>query len=294
MEYNKKQCVKSPLNYTGGKSKLLPQILPLFPDKVGTFIDLFCGGCNVGSNVNADKVIYNDYMSQIIELFKNWKDTNLEDTIQYVETQIEKFNLTKQNQEGFLELRKQYNEYRDIRDLFVLVAYAFNHQIRFNSKGEYNMPFGKDRSEYNKNMKTNLINFITRIQEQDSTFLNKSFDELNVEEFTKDTFVYADPPYLITVASYNENGGWNEQMEYKLLEYLDKCTENGIKFALSNVLEMNDKSNDILKKWAQEKGYNIHHLNYTYGNCNYHKLDKTVGLTDEVLITNYCNKVKFT
>lgn len=287
MEYNKKQCVKSPLNYTGGKSKLLPQILPLFPDKVGTFIDLFCGGCNVGSNVNANKVIYNDYMSQIIELFKNWKDSNLEDTIQYIETQIEKFCLSKQNQEGFLELRKQYNEYRDIRDLFVLVAYAFNHQIRFNSKGEYNMPFGKDRSEYNKNMKTNLINFITRIQEQDSAFLNKSFDELNVEEFTKDTFVYADPPYLITVASYNENGGWNEQMEYKLLEYLDKCTENGIKFALSNVLEMNDKSNDILKKWAQEKGYNIHHLNYTYGNCNYHKLDKTVGLTDEVLITNY-------
>lgn len=287
MEYNNKQCVKSPLNYTGGKSKLLPQILPLFPDKVGTFIDLFCGGCNVGSNINADKVIYNDYMSQIIELFKNWKDINLEDTIQYIETQIEKFNLSKQNQEGFLELRKQYNEYRDIRDLFVLVAYAFNHQIRFNSKGEYNMPFGKDRSEYNKNMKTNLINFITRIQEQDSTFLNRSFDELNVEEFTKDTFVYADPPYLITVASYNENGGWNEQMEYKLLEYLDKCTENGIKFALSNVLEMNDKSNNILKKWAQEKGYNIHHLNYTYGNCNYHKLDKTVGLTDEVLITNY-------
>lgn len=287
MEYNKKQCVKSPLNYTGGKSKLLPQILPLFLDKVGTFIDLFCGGCNVGSNVNADKVIYNDYMSQIIELFKNWKDTNLKDTIQYIETQIEKFNLSKQNQEGFLELRKQYNEYRDIRDLFVLVAYAFNHQIRFNSKGEYNMPFGKDRSEYNKNMKNNLINFITRIQEQNSTFLNKSFDELKVEDFTKDTFVYADPPYLITVASYNENGGWNDEMEYKLLEYLDKCNENGIKFALSNVLEMNDKSNDILKKWIEERGYNIHHLNYTYGNCNYHKLDKTVGLTDEVLITNY-------
>ena len=40
MEYNKKQCVKSPLNYTGGKSKLLPQILPLFPDKLLLFHQL--------------------------------------------------------------------------------------------------------------------------------------------------------------------------------------------------------------------------------------------------------------
>lgn len=36
--------IKSPLNYTGGKYKLLPQILPLLPNNIDTFIDLFGGG----------------------------------------------------------------------------------------------------------------------------------------------------------------------------------------------------------------------------------------------------------
>lgn len=287
MEYNKQLHVKSPLNYTGGKSKLLPQILPLFPNKIGLFIDLFCGGCNVGANVNAEQVIYNDQMGQIIDLYQKWVSDGIEETIEYIESQIKKFKLDKQNQEGFLALRQQYNQYKDIRDLFILVAFSFNHQIRFNSKGEYNMPFGKDRSEFNKRMKDNLIKFVEQIKKQNAKFLKQSFETLDPDTLPKDSFIYADPPYLITVASYNENGGWNEQMEYKLLEYLDKCTSRGIKFALSNVLEMNGKSNDILKKWVIKRGYKVHHLNYTYGNCNYHKTDKTKNQTDEVLITNY-------
>lgn len=52
-----KEIISSPLNYTGGKFKLLPQILPLFPQVSGTFIDLFCGGCNVGINVDCDNVL---------------------------------------------------------------------------------------------------------------------------------------------------------------------------------------------------------------------------------------------
>ena len=52
--------IQSPLNYTGGKYKLLPQILPLFPKDIDVFVDLFCGGCNVGVNVESNRVIYND------------------------------------------------------------------------------------------------------------------------------------------------------------------------------------------------------------------------------------------
>lgn len=38
------EFIKSPLNYTGGKFKLLPQLLDVFPKDIETFVDLFAGG----------------------------------------------------------------------------------------------------------------------------------------------------------------------------------------------------------------------------------------------------------
>ena len=72
----KNTYIKSPLNYVGGKYKLLPQILPLFPDKINTFVDLFGGGFNVGINVNADTIVYNDLESHVVELLKYLKETD--------------------------------------------------------------------------------------------------------------------------------------------------------------------------------------------------------------------------
>jgi len=65
MQIKEKQIIQSPLNYTGGKFKLLNQILPHFPEDIDVFLDLFCGGCNVGINVNADNMIFNDRNSHL-------------------------------------------------------------------------------------------------------------------------------------------------------------------------------------------------------------------------------------
>ena len=65
--------IKSPMNYIGGKYKLLPQILPLFPKSINTFVDLFCGGLDVSLNVNADRVIANDNLSQLIDIYISTK-----------------------------------------------------------------------------------------------------------------------------------------------------------------------------------------------------------------------------
>ena len=70
---SKTEIVKSPLNFTGGKYKLLPQLVPLFPDNISTFVDLFCGGCNVGINATAEKIICNDIDSKLIGLFSFFK-----------------------------------------------------------------------------------------------------------------------------------------------------------------------------------------------------------------------------
>ena len=64
--YMKSNFIKCPLNYIGGKIKLLPQILPLFPQNIDTFVDLFCGGANVCVNVNAERKIANDNNTNVI------------------------------------------------------------------------------------------------------------------------------------------------------------------------------------------------------------------------------------
>jgi hypothetical protein len=66
---------------------------------------------------------------------------------------------------------------------------------------------------------------------------------------------------------------------------MDELNENGIMFAVSNVISNKGKVNDILFEWS--KKYNVHHLSKTYSNCSYHAKDRDSTTTDEVLITNY-------
>ena len=64
------EFLKAPMNYTGNKFKLLSQIIPLFPDNINTFVDLFCGSSTVSLNVKANKIICNDSNEPLIEVLK--------------------------------------------------------------------------------------------------------------------------------------------------------------------------------------------------------------------------------
>lgn len=302
MDFDKNKLIKSPLNYTGGKYKILPQILPLFPDKIDTFVDLFSGGCNVGINVKANKILCNDIESNLIDLLKYFNNSVGEDILADMDNIIDKYNLTKTdvygyeyygcnssdgvakiNKEGYMKLRKDYNTLKTPILFYATIVFAFSNQIRFNSKGEFNMSVNK--RDFNKNIKKNLVNFINKLNSLNISFTADDFSKLDINKLKKDDFVYCDPPYLVTCAPYNELGGWNETREKELLELLNKLNDKGIKFALSNVFENKGKSNDILKKWS--KKYNVNYLNNSYGNCNYHAKDKSKNTTIEVLITNY-------
>ena len=290
--------VKSPMNYTGGKYKLLHQIEPLFPEDINLFVDLFTGGGNIADNVKANKIVANDCEENIIGIYKTFQGyDNVDELIGQIEEIIKTYGLTIDDTEAYNKFRKDYNclktsqgNYSPLSSyninilLYVLICYSFNHQYRFNSKGEFNMPFGKERSQWNENMKNNLIKFHRRIKEKDIVFLNKDFRQLKVDKLGNDDFVYCDPPYLITCATYNEKDGWNQKCEEDLLKLLDELDTKKIKFALSNVLYSKGKTNDLLIEWS--KKYTVHHLDYTYQNCNYHTKDKT-NKSDEVLITNY-------
>ena len=304
------EIIPSPLNYIGGKYKLLPQILPLFPEINGTFIDLFCGGGNVGVNVSCEKAILNDTDDNLIYLFNTFKNLDKEVLLEMVEQIISKYNLSrsdingydyyncnsssglgKYNKEHFLKLREDFNEHTNYDYyyyvmLYVMIVYSFNNQIRFNRDGKFNLPVGK--RDYNPKMQKKLSKFVDRLKSGNYVFMRNGFEEFNLSAFGPDDFIYADPPYLITCATYNEQDGWNEDKEKALHSFLDSASDKGIRFALSNVLTSEGKENRQLIKWVEryKYRYNVVHLKFNYSNSNYQKKDRNTG-SDEVIIKNY-------
>ncbi len=309
-DYKQKELIQSPLNYTGGKYKLLPQILPHFPQDIDRFVDLFCGGGNVGINVPCNRVIFNDNNELLRFMFGTFKNLDKQVTFETIDAIIEKYGLSNTEKYGYdfygcnsaeglaaynssryLKLRDDFNhhtnlEYNYYVTLYVLIVYAFNNQIRFNRKGEFNLPVGK--RDFNKKMREKLSVFIDRLKSGDYSFASHDFRELPTDDWNENTFVYADPPYLITCATYNEQDGWNEALEKELLTYLDNLNERGIRFALSNVLHSKGKENKILLDWIDRNvgRYHVIYLDYNYANSNYQTKDKT-SKAEEVLIVNY-------
>ena len=172
--------IKSPLNYIGGKYKTLPQIFPLFPNDIDCFVDLFAGGANVGINSTAKKIILNDNLIYLIDMYEALKEKSEDAVLNYIESVIRKFDLSLTNTDGYQLLREQYNTNRSPMDLLILTFFSFNHQIRFNGSHQFNTPFGKNRSRYNESIKKNLISFLHALHTKEIEFQKKEFDTLYV------------------------------------------------------------------------------------------------------------------
>lgn len=282
----KQKYIKSPLNYIGGKYKLLNQIIPLFPKNIGTFVDLFAGGFNVGINVEAKNVKAIDMNCYVIDILKSFKDIPLDSIIKHIENRIDEFQLSKENAYGFNAFRDYYNNNQNPLDLYTLICFSFNYQFRFNNDRKYNNPFGKNRSHFSDTLKKKLSIFVQSLKSKNIDFCTMDFEDFDFTVLSSNDFVYCDPPYLITTGTYNDGNrgfkNWTKSQEKKLLNLLDNLNERGIRFALSNVLTHKNKANEYLIEWS--KKYNVYHLNSSYSNSS-HNTNR--GKSDEVLVTNY-------
>ena len=296
--------VKSPLNYTGGKHKLLPQLTKLFPKDIDTFYDVFAGGANVGINAKAKNIVCLEKNKYVVNLLKLIQNNNFEDLNQRIVDIVKMFNLSQSyikgydfygansssglgqyNKEAFLKLRDEFNKNKTRIDLLlVLVLYSFNNQIRFNLKGDFNLPVGK--RDYNGSSRKNIASFNQISNEKKIKFKVCDFRDVEEIDISKKDFIYLGPPYLLGLASYNESGGWTEKDEKDLYDLLTSLHKKGARFALSNVLTHKGETNEIMKEWAERNSFQVNKLNYNYKNSNYQSTAKN-SQTIEVLITNY-------
>lgn len=276
---------ESPLNYIGSKARVIPAIRENLPSDIDDFIDAFGGGFNVGINIRSESVVYNEYNHFVKELIESFWQYDTFSYIVYMKKMIRRFELEPGRKDAYLNVRDYYNslpeDKRDPRLLLVVILYSFQQQIRFNSNHGFNNPVGM--RWFNDNLLEKLVSFSRRIKELNVCF--SCADYTDTFRYVDDghTFVYLDPPYMLTNGSYNDGKrgfkGWDVSQEAALFEFLDKLNHKGSRFMLSYVLEHKGKVNQNLVNWTQDNHYHIIELGDILGISGSRR--------KEILVTNY-------
>jgi len=268
--------IEPPLNFTGSKYKLLPQILPKFDYSKSTFIDLFCGGGSVYSNVldKYERIFASDIIGDLIGIHQELLVCT-EPFVQRVKMNC----VEKDDKEGFLVLRESYNEVPSPARLYALMLCSTNNFMRFNRKFKFNNTFGK--RTFNSNTQKKIDAFVKHCK----PYLHKialkqsSFKDIPVD---KDAFYYIDPPFTGTEAGYNAY--WNKNDDVELFTYVNRLFKAGATFAVSG-LERDGKTNPFMELLGTMDGYG---LNKYYLDGDYGKVARKKGRLDrDLLFINY-------
>jgi DNA adenine methylase Dam len=268
-----KNMIETPFNYTGSKFKLLEQLLTEFDYTKTTFVDVFCGGGSVYTNVldRYDRVIINDIISDLIGIHNGLM---LSDNI----IEITKTLCPgKGNPEGYAKLREDYNTNPSSEKLWALMLSCTNNMMRFNQKFKFNQTYG-DRG-WNSKTDTKVEKFVNHIRNHVSKveYLSNHFEDL---EFNQDTMLYIDPPYSNTEAGYN--AFWKKDYDLKLYNWIKDKDSKGCSFAVSGSLSHDGKSCLLLDMLIKD-GYTCVEFEYDYNKVS--RVGKKE--TKEVLIKNY-------
>ncbi len=284
--------IKPAFNHLGNKFRMIKKLQSNLQIKgVKNFVDVFTGSSVVSASFKgAEKYWLNDndpYLSKLLNFILN---TDKNTVLNELERVINKYKLNIISySENYKKLREKFNKSKDKSyiELLVLVIFGFNQQIRFNKKGEFNIPPGKTNwTEYQKDKIFKFIesfeNRQIEIQQMDfEKFVNYVVAQTNKDE----TIYYFDPPYFLSDAIYNSE--WDEKTEKRLINLLDKLTKKKIKWILSNVLESKGKVNAPLKEFLDSNPtLNLIDINLNYINSNYQR-KKYKERDREIILKNF-------
>ena len=292
--YSKKEnsYIEPLFAYLGNKHRILPDLIAFLPNNMETFVDSFSGSAVVGINARANKIIINEPNLFLLSIYKALHTTPPAEAWQLVLSVVEKYDLSGENEDGYYRCRADYNqipyEERMTRYWYwglCLVYHSFNRStVQFNLSGEYNAPFGYNKANLAL-AERKFFAFANKLYNGDFIFSGVDYKAIELDD---SCFVYLDPPYLITTATYNKT--WGEEQEFAMYSFLEDLTEKGIKWGMSNVLKNNGVNNHILRSWvkkmqAEYKGVKLYYIESTYIHANFRR--KNRGGTTEIYITNY-------
>lgn len=273
--------VKPFVKWAGGKRQILDKLKSHVPEEYNTYFEPFVGGGALLFDLAPKNAVINDSNEELINVFNVLcNDKKYSKMCKY----LNKYE-RKHDEDFYYEIRnidrnkKKYTKFNDskraARTIYLNKA-CFNGLYRVNSKGEFNVPFGK-KTKVNTYDGENLLNVHSYLTLNNINILCTDFE--NAVSLAKEgDFVYFDPPYdsdTSTFNSYTEDG-FNKEEQRRLAKVFKQLDKKGVKIMLSN-------HNTILIKELY-KDYNFHIIEAKRSiNSN----GKKRGKVEEVIITNY-------
>ncbi len=232
--------MKPLIKYRGGKSKEIPYIIKHIPKFSGKYIEPFFGGGALYFYLEPKKAIINDINSKLISFYKGIQSNF--DLIQKELKEVEEYYLTNRksfeelksktpdlrvqddNEELYYQIRNMFNDliekkYSDALLYFFINKTAYSGMIRYNSKGEFNVPYGRYA-----NLNTSLATKAHSKLLENAEIYN--FDYANIFKMAKeDDFMFLDPPYDCIFSDYGNSehkDGFNLENHILLADHYKK------------------------------------------------------------------------
>jgi len=226
------------LKWAGNKYRVLPHLIPHigYPNR---YCEPFGGSLSVALNTSAEQFILNDVNKDLVAIYQNLVNPNDDSFIKYCEELFIPENNTK---ESYLELREHFNNSTDSVErarLFVyLNRHCFNGLSRYNSKGGFNVPFGKYDKPVCPSEQMNEFRMLF-LSKQSVRFTSLSFeDSILYSNLEAGDVVYFDPPYVPASDTANftsyATDGFSHEQQVELMELAESLANRGVKVILSN------------------------------------------------------------
>ncbi len=224
--------VKPVLKWAGGKSGLLPQLLPLFPKNFDRYFEPFFGGGAVFFSLGfAGESYLNDLNAELIGLYETVRDFPVQ-LMQELDLLAQRYS-----EEFYYQMREQNPKskiLRAARTIFLNKS-GFNGLYRQNSKGSFNVPFGKRENCPSFYDRENLLKASCSLQHANLQSLDF---EAVLDQAGRGDFVYCDPPYepLSRTSSFNayQGGGFSQAEQKRLKEACIRAQKRGANVVISN------------------------------------------------------------
>lgn len=231
------------LKWAGNKFKVLPHILP----HIGTpkkYCEPFGGSLSAALNVVAGEYILNDINKDLYYLYTNISDS-------FIDGCKELFSIENNTRERYLELRDKFNSETDSKERAKLFLYlnkhCFNGLSRYNSKGQFNVPYGRETKDKSGEVKISKAHFpdkemkyfVEFFENKVVKFTNTTFSDNSLyETLESGDVVYFDPPYvpLTDTANFTDytTEGFNHDQQVELVEIAKSLSNRGVKVIISN------------------------------------------------------------